>query len=135
MLIQWQEGLAIGVPEVDQQHQEIISRVNQLLVAMAEGKGRQEVSGVIDFLGKYVVSHFAAEERVMAQANYPDYPAHRQKHAAFVADFGELKREYEAHGISSVLVIQVQRRVIDWLINHIGKEDKQIAAFLKARGR
>lgn len=133
MLVQWQPSLEIGVPEVDQQHKEIFNRVNALLTAMQQGKGRQEVSELIDFLAKYVVSHFTAEERVMSTNGYPDYEAHRQQHAAFVADFGELKRELEARGSSSLLVIQVQRRVIDWLIQHIGKEDKRIAEFLKAR--
>lgn len=133
MLVQWQPSLEIGVPEVDQQHKEIFNRVNALLTAMQQGKGREEVSQLINFLEKYVVTHFTAEERVMSTKGYPDYAAHRQLHAAFVADFGELKRELETRGSSSLLVIQVQRRVIDWLIQHIGKEDKRIAEFLKTR--
>ncbi|HWI64443.1 MAG TPA: bacteriohemerythrin [Symbiobacteriaceae bacterium] len=133
MLVQWQESLAIGVAEVDAQHKEIFHRVNGLLTAMQEGRGRQEVAEVIDFLGKYVVAHFAAEEKVMSQHGFPGYAAHRQKHAAFVADFMELKRELDAHGTSSLLVIQVQRRVVEWLVGHISKEDRQIAEFIRSK--
>lgn len=133
VLVHWQNNLEIGVAEVDTQHKEIFSRVNKLLLAMQEGRGRQEVTEVIDFLGKYVVAHFAAEEKVMAQCGYPGYADHRQKHAAFLADFAGLKKELEAHGSSALLVIQVQRRVIEWLMNHICKEDKKIAEFMRTR--
>lgn len=134
MLVQWQASLETGTELVDSQHKEIFARVNTLLTAMQQGKGRAEIVAVIDFLGKYVVSHFAAEEGLMRQNDYPAYIAHQQLHKAFVADFEELKREFEANGSSSLLVIQVQRRVIDWLMNHIIKEDKRIAEFLRSRG-
>lgn len=133
MLVQWQASLETGAELVDSQHKEIFSRVNALLSAMQQGKGRAEVVAVIDFLGKYVVSHFAAEEGLMKQNGYPGYLAHQQLHKAFVADFDELRREFEANGSSSLLVIQVQRRVIDWLMNHIVKEDKRIAEFLRGK--
>lgn len=131
VLVQWQADLETGAELVDAQHKEIFNRVNALLTAMQQGKGRAEVVAVIDFLGKYVVSHFTAEEGLMRQNGYPEYTAHQQLHKAFVTDFADLKREFEANGSSSLLVIQVQRRVIDWLMNHIIREDKRIAEFLR----
>ncbi|MDF2631384.1 MAG: hemerythrin, partial [Symbiobacteriaceae bacterium] len=92
-----------------------------------------EVVEVIDFLGRYVISHFTAEEGLMKQNGYPGLAAHQQLHRAFETDFAELKREYESNGSSSLLVIQVQRRVIDWLMKHIIREDKRIAEFLRSR--
>ena len=133
VLVQWQASLETGAELVDAQHKEIFNRVNTLLTAMQQGKGRAEVVTVIDFLGKYVVSHFTAEEGLMRQNGYPGYEAHQQLHKAFVADMAELKREFEANGSSSLLVIQVQRRVIDWLMNHIIKEDKRIAEYLRSK--
>lgn len=133
MLVQWQPSLELGVPQVDQQHKEIFNRVNAMLTAMQQGKGKQEVGQLIDFLGTYVVTHFTDEERVMSTKGYPHLAAHRELHAAFLADFKELKRELETKGSSTLLVIQVQRRVVSWLIQHIGTEDKKIADFLKAQ--
>lgn len=133
MLVQWLDSYAVGVPEVDAQHQEIFRRVDRLLSAMQEGKGRQEVGAMVDYLGEYVVAHFNAEEKVMARHGYPEMAAHKALHAAFMADFAALKREFEAKGTSTLLAIQIQRRVVDWLVTHIGREDRRIAAYIKGQ--
>jgi len=131
MIVQWQDSLSVGVSMIDSQHQELINRVNELLEASRKGKGRDEIGRILDFLGTYVVQHFAAEERLMLEHKYPEYPAHQQKHQAFLADFGGLRYQFQTEGATPLLVIQVQRRVVDWLLTHIQKEDRRIAEFLR----
>lgn len=133
MAIQWTEALAVGVPLVDEQHKELFNRVNLLLAASSQGKGKSEIAEVIQFLGSYVVTHFRSEEGQMGQAGYPGLAAHKQLHSDFVSDFGSLKAQFEKEGASTALVLQVQHRVVDWLLQHIGKEDKAFGAFLKAK--
>lgn len=134
MLVQWRPDLECGVAEIDTQHKEIFNRINALLEASQQGKGRAEIGQVLDFLAAYVVVHFTAEERFMQQTGYPNREAHRKLHQDFVADFTSLKQRFETDGATSALVIQVQRRVVDWLIHHIGREDKQVAAFSRLAG-
>ncbi|MCF6155622.1 MAG: bacteriohemerythrin [Candidatus Brocadia sp.] len=134
MAIQWTENLAVGVDMIDNQHKGIFSRVNNLLSAMAQGKGRDEVGKVITFLADYVVKHFRSEEELMIKNNYDGYPSQKKEHAQFIQDFSGLKKEFETSGVTSHLVIQVQQRLCNWLTNHIGNEDKKIGAFLKEKG-
>lgn len=133
MAIQWTENLTVGVDIIDNQHRGIFSRVNNLLSAMAQGKGRDEVSKVIAFLADYVVKHFRSEEELMVKNNYTGYPSQRAEHAQFIKDFSGIKKEFEASGVTPHLVIQVQQRLCNWLTNHIGNEDKKIGTFLKEK--
>ncbi|MFN3531895.1 MAG: bacteriohemerythrin [Candidatus Brocadia sp.] len=134
MAIQWNESLAVGVEMIDNQHKGIFSRVNNLLNAMAQGKGRDEVGKVIAVLADYVVKHYSAEEAIMAKHNYNDLPSQKAEHTQFIKDFSGLKKEFETKGVTPHLVIQVQQKVCNWLTYHIGNEDKKIGAFLKTKG-
>jgi len=132
MAIKWSQDLSVGVNEIDSQHKELFETVNNLIEAMAKAKGKEEIGKVISFLEKYVVTHFGTEERYMAKFNYPDYASHKEMHSQFVKDFISLKKELEA-GASTISIIHIQRRVVDWLINHIGKVDKVLGGFLQGK--
>ncbi len=129
-VFEWTDDLSVGVEIINNQHKELFKRVNSLLQAMNEGKGEDEIKEIIGFLEEYVVVHFGTEEDFMTRYNYPDYPFHKGEHEAFKKDFVELKRDYEIHGVTLTLIIEIQQRVCDWLINHIGKVDKMFGRFL-----
>lgn len=133
MAIQWDQSLSVGIDEIDNQHKELFNRVNALLDACNQGKGKQVVGEIIDFLGDYVITHFGAEERYMQQYNYPDYDAHKAMHDGFIDSFGQLKKKFESEGPGIQLVLQTNRTVVDWLIKHIGNTDKALGAFLKTK--
>ncbi len=132
MAMKWSDDLSIGVDLVDNQHKEIFTRVNSLLGAMAQGKGKEEVGKVLAYLADYVVKHFGAEEGLMTKYNYDGYSKQKAEHTKFLRDFSGLKREFETQGATSHLVIQTQRQLCDWLINHITNEDKKLGTFLKS---
>ncbi len=132
-MIEWTKDLAIGVKQIDQQHQEIFTRVNALLEASSRGDGTDRVAATLQFLATYVVDHFTAEERAMRDAAYPGYADHRKLHAAFLADFEALKGRFQKEGASVAVTLDVQRRVVGWLVHHIRKDDKALGAFLQQR--
>lgn len=133
MALQWTEQLSVGVDSIDNQHKELIARINGLLSAMGQGKGREEIGGMMDFLAKYVVDHFGAEQEYMARFAYPAAVAHTAQHTAFVGDFAALSREFAVQGANSHMTLQVQSRVSDWLKSHIAGTDKLLGAYLKSR--
>lgn len=130
MAILWTEDLAVGEPHIDKQHQEIFRRISDLLEACNVGKGKAAVGDVLDFLGNYVVEHFGAEEKLMQQHNYPEYPQHKQLHEAFIKKFVELKEDYEKNGVALNLVIQTNKFVVGWLNDHIRNVDKKLGKFI-----
>ncbi len=135
MAIKWHESLAVGVAEIDGQHQELFRRLNQLLEACNQGKGKESAREMVTFLQEYVVEHFAAEEKLQRQSGYPGYAAHRAQHAEFMIAAGELKFTLEEQGPTLPFIITVNKVIVDWLTQHISKMDKDLGRYLAAKGQ
>ncbi len=131
MLFVWDKGLEIGNDEIDNQHKEIFKRVNKLLSAMADGSGKETIGNLIAFLTEYVAIHFSAEEALMRKHSYTDYLQHQMQHKQFTNDVLRLKQDFESQGATSDLVIQMQKKVCNWLRIHISTEDKKFVMSTK----
>lgn len=132
-MICWTEDLSVGVNMIDEQHKELFQRIDALVQAMSSGKGKIEVENTIKFLENYVVTHFGAEERLMVQKSYPRYEEHKAQHVAFTAAFQALKKEIDQSVTKTVAVVQVHKKVIDWLKVHIGLHDKALGQFVNEK--
>jgi hemerythrin len=133
MAMEWTDDLSTGSVSIDDQHKELFERINALLEACKQGKGKAEVSQVIWFLDDYVVTHFSAEEKYMETHHYPDFGKHKALHLEFMDNFADLKREFEEEGAGVHLVVKTNQLVVQWLLDHIRKIDKALGAFLKAK--
>jgi hemerythrin len=131
MALSWDPRLAVGVTIIDQQHKELIAALNALLDAMATSRGKEEVGKLLSFLGEYTVSHFAAEEALMARSRYPGAAAHQGEHQAFIREFKALAADFAKAGPTTGLAIKLNGRVCSWLRDHIGGADRQLAAHLQ----
>lgn len=131
MHIEWTSDLAIGVDEIDNQHKEIFRRFDSLFDACSEGRGKEEVLKLLLFLDDYVKEHFTAEERLQMRSGYPDYPAHKAAHQQFMADVERLTREFRDEGATLPLVIQTNKTLSSWLIQHIKRVDTAFAGYLR----
>jgi hemerythrin len=129
MGIEWSAKLSTGLEWQDKQHRELFNRINSLLDAMNLGLGKNEVVRLFKFLDEYIVIHFDAEEQVMHKFGYPEMLSHLEEHTRFIEDVSNMKDEAD-EALTSGLVIKVQSRIVDWLINHIGSVDKKLGAFI-----
>ena len=93
----------------------------------------EELNRTLTFLGKYVTDHFGTEERYMDRYGYPASRYHKQEHADFVAEFVKAKEKIDKEGASLALLFQMQKRIVEWLNNHIRKEDKALGVYLKTK--
>jgi len=114
-----------GVPEIDQQHQELVSMLNRLTDAVHNEVPRKEIYRMIDEVIAYTCAHFAAEERLMAESGYPEFEAHRNKHNQLVQDALHLKKKLDYVG---------EDRFMEWfnhwpfanILAHIQYADQQV---------
>jgi hemerythrin len=130
--IQWSPALAVGVPEIDAQHQELFRRAERLVSALRAGD-RAEVAPLIRYLGDYVVEHFAAEERFMHEIGYPGLEEHRVLHRAFRDDFAVMLADYERKGPTPLVALTLHNWLSDWLRKHVGGVDVDIGRFTDAK--
>ena len=120
----WQKNYNTGINEIDIQHREILSYVNQLDDAR-KLSSRTAVKDVIEGMADYTISHFAFEEALMAQASYPFVGPHRHIHKTLIDRVVGFTERFEAgEDIADEFHTLLKR----WLINHIQRDD---AAYIK----
>lgn len=125
--IAWGPGLVVGIPLIDQQHEELIGRLNALARAISGGEGETEIQRTLGFLMEYVKCHFAAEEGIMEAAGYPELPEHKCQHQEFVRTLDRLEEEFREEGSTKILAESLNTLLVNWLLAHIGKVDPQFA--------
>ena len=133
MALTWDTTLVMGVPELDQQHQELFQRLDALLHAIRGGSSRDEGGRTLAFLCVYVRTHFAEEEELMRESGYPSLPDHKAQHDHFAGDLAALEAEHRRNGPSPSLILRVNARVSTWLRDHIYRVDRAFAEHLRAR--
>ena len=131
MALQWTSALSVGVPDLDAQHQELFRRIDRLLDAMLHND-RSEAGQLLDFLRAYVVDHFAAEERLMAEVGYPDAASHIGEHRRFAATLREVDREFLEGGPTAALVLKLEQQAVGWLRDHVYFTDVALGRFVHA---
>lgn len=132
MAIPWTPALAIGVPEIDQQHQELFVRIESLVAGIVGGR-RAEIERLLDFLGQYVVKHFGAEERWMIRSAYPEYSRHKAEHERFIRDYERMRLEYQEKGPNVLVGMRMNNWIAEWLKGHIGHSDMDLGRYLATK--
>lgn len=127
----WTSEFEIGVESIDRQHRELIERINRLLAAIRQGQGHEAVSPLVAFLQEYVIEHFRSEEALMRRHHYPDYEAHKALHDGFVAELKKLVAQLNRDGIQPEHVVVLNRRVINWVVEHIFLVDRGLQQYHK----
>ena len=127
----WNDSLLIGVKLIDEQHRELIRRMDRLVDACRRGEGQEEVGKTIKFVVVYIKEHFNAEEELQILHDYHDRVAHKKLHDHFIEETINLMHELK-EGHSAEFTEHVRKMLIGWFLMHINNEDKKVGAHIKA---
>ena len=129
----WDNSLVTGVELIDTQHQELFEKINNLLRTAGEGKGGEELRKSFKFLSDYTVKHFSEEEEIQKKYKYPDFENHHKLHESFKKTVLDLSVEWMKKGSSEGLVLEVEKKIGDWLVVHVKGQDIKLGAYLKSQ--
>ena len=132
--IAWTPDLATGVELIDEQHKQLIERMNELDRAVRFSRGVPKIIKTLDFLIEYTDFHFGTEERNMVELDYPQLEYHRGQHAEFVKTLKDLEMDFEEEGATEALAESINTFMFNWLVNHIKTVDVRFGEFLAQKG-
>ncbi len=125
----WSDDYSVHVRVIDNDHKELVSLVNELHAAIAEGASEGVIGHVIAGLARYANEHFEREEKLMAEYGFPALASHREQHrlftqviAAFEKVHGEAPGDLDHDRLSAFLK--------DWLVHHILGSDRRYVPYL-----
>lgn len=118
---EWKKEYETGIMMIDFQHQKLVSLINDFSEAVEQGHLQLVVDFSLDQLCDYTVFHFDTEERLMKEAHYPDFEAHKKMHEALKKKVLFFKEKVQAGDLS--IVGDVLEFLKTWLTEHIQEKD------------
>jgi len=127
----WDESFSVNHVEVDNQHKKWIEIINELHAALFEGKGLDTIAGKsLKAMVDYGKVHFTYEEGLMQKIHYPGLNEHRHIHSEFLQKL----KHYQSKQVSDELVFNrgIMDELMNWLLDHILKEDQKYISYLSS---
>jgi hemerythrin-like metal-binding protein len=116
---------------IDAQHGKLFDMVNELGDLISGKTSDADLKKELDFLSDYTIKHFFDEEKLTKKYNYSKFEKHQKSHEAFKAEVTRLCHQLIMEGMSQKLLLEVQKKVGSWLVDHIKGEDLDWARELK----
>lgn len=134
-LITWKDEYALGISEIDTQHQKIVDIINRLFAMFSEHKLKDEIGlkNILQELTEYANYHFATEEKYFSLFNYPGSASHIEMHNNYRAKIEDFKAQYETDKTEAVF-FNLTNFLQDWWVWHINNLDREYVPLFKENG-
>ena len=129
MAISLTKDLETGIALIDEQHQELINRINSL--GASNSFTQTETKKTIDLLSEYVIKHFTDEQELHQKYNYPNAEAHKTLHKNFMNEFEKVKNDFFAKEFDFRVSLELTKFIVDWIIKHIKAADVEFGKYYK----
>ncbi len=134
MLIKWKDEYMVGDHLIDFDHQILVNVTNELFNNVENGTGHEVVEKTIHCLNDYINRHFAHEEALFLDSDYPDAEAHIKTHREIEKIFHGIETAYnkDPRSLDPGEMLDFIER---WLIRHIIKTDREYIPYLEEAAR
>ncbi len=127
------KDMEVGVPKIDEQHRELVGRLNAVTSMGAKSVSVEETKKTLELLSDYVIKHFGDEEALQKQLGYPKYEWHRSQHQLYINEIGKLKKEFDANGISAKFTLELNNSIVNWIVRHIKTVDTEFGRYYQTQ--
>ena len=127
-LIKADDAPRVGVAEIDAQHATLIGLINRLHQAMIQRENRDTLGTIITELLEHTEEHFAYEETLMQEYDYPQYASHKADHDRLMRHMSDLADQFQQGDL--LLSFAVMMDLKAWATIHIEKSDAPLGRYL-----
>ncbi len=127
-LIKWRDSYSVGIDQIDKEHKQLVNLINEVFVVVRDKGNADSLNTAVEKLVEYTSFHFAAEEKAMQEARYPDLEQHRREHQRLEKEVTDFQQRLLDEG--AAIRTEFYHFLRDWLIHHIIECDMLYSAFL-----
>ncbi len=127
------KDMEVGVPKIDEQHRELVSRINAVTSMGTTSATREETQKTLSLLGEYIIKHFSDEEALQRQSGYPKYEWHKGQHQLYIDEFKKLRKEFDTNGASMKFTLDLNNSIITWIVKHIKFVDVEFGKYYRTK--
>jgi hemerythrin len=127
----WMEQLTLQSEELNQEHQAVLQKLNDLVLALRFGDPTR-VTMACCALSAEAKEHFATEKEMMLAVDYPDSAAHIEQHEDLLRGIGRIQFAMTS-GIGAGSPANALSMLEQWFVPHLTYADRRVADFVAAR--
>ena len=127
------KDMEVGIDIIDEQHRELVNRINAVTSMGAKSVSDEETQKTIDLLGEYIIKHFTDEENLQKKYNFPKYEWHKEQHKILTNAYTDIKKEYAQTGPSPKFTLDMSNMIINWIIRHIKSADIEFGKYYRSQ--
>jgi hemerythrin len=131
--MEWDDTLLTGIQVIDIQHHRLVELVNEFHAQVLRSTTLEEervFSGrFLMELRTYAKFHFAAEEMMLKEQQYPDLIPHQAEHKNFIKEIERLEARFGLN--EPAMAVDVLLLARDWIIHHVGQTDRAYIGYIK----
>jgi len=126
-LMEWTDGLELGLERMDDTHREFVDQLNALGEA-----GDEDMMACFDAFYAHTVAHFEQENEWMRSIAFPPIHCHTAEHDGVLEVMREVRRHLEAKDFNVGRVLA--KEMAEWFRGHAATMDAMLAQVMKAKG-
>jgi hemerythrin len=130
-VFKWNDGMATGLPEIDDQHKYLINFINELGYSINKNYDPDDIVKVLKVMKFYAEWHFEKEEECMERYHCAFAGKNKKAHMVFTEKLLEHQKEYEKSGGSSELAHRIHEDLANWIEHHIMALDARLYSYTK----
>ena len=130
--IRWLPEYAVGVEEIDNEHQGLFSIAEDFRLALRAGEPADVLENLLARLMAYSDYHFLHEEALMERIGYPHIAEHRSEHSTLRARVLSLQQRAAAG--ETEMTVEAMRFLVEWLAGHTTTSDRRIGSYMRKHG-
>jgi hemerythrin len=123
-LLQWKPSFSLGIPAVDLEHRKLIGMINDVYARIDDEHDAESVQIALADIHAGISAHFALEERVMREAAYPEYAAHKDNHEDLLDQIRDMMDSYADQPETGREMLR--RSLSDWFGQHFATFDARL---------
>ena len=128
---EWDDSLNVRVRDIDEQKTRISAHINRIFEAWEEEASNKDLFDLINELGEGLRMHFAHEERIMNELEYPELQEQKKAHKYFLRKTLNLRRVIS--DTPETLADESFSFLMEWLKQHILDQDQRFAPYARVR--
>jgi hemerythrin len=126
---EWSEDHSVFIPELDEQHKELLEVSQELRTAVLTGESADRLEFLAGRMATRLAAHFRCEESLMRSSRYTAIDWHERQHQAARMKLANLWDAIRGRGAESIFTALDE--LADWHRDHVTVADRMLAAHLR----
>jgi len=129
--LEWNEGMSVGIPEIDSNQRCFFSLINELNRSITERMKAAEIHMRLQLVIDDTERHFEQEENFFQEWRYPNAGVHADIHKQVLNTLKNIQDSFIPYGLEAEW-LDAALKIKNILISHILVEDMQYANYFKS---